>query len=631
MFKRQESGKATAFVVGGLAILAVAALVWMRSSPAGAGKDIEDAYAKGEYARAATLARARLKAAPDDVGLKRLLARSSARLREDEFATSLYENQIGLPNMQAEDHLLLSQMIARQGNADLALQVAEKASKESPDYPELLDAFAQLSGQKQHLEEAADAATRLGTFPGWEAKGRILRGIFRARMDDHARAADDLEAGLSKDPKADVGYLPPDEVAKLAARSLLNSGRAAEARKRLAPLVEKSASVNQELAWLITRADLLEQVATKDAALLEKAAAFRAEHPDTPEPSPYVGSKACVACHKAISEAHNTSRHARTFHHGKSLLDLPRPPGPLADPDDPKTRHSLEVAGQTLEATTRTGDGPATTSLVEFAFGTPDNYVTMVARDADGSYRALRNSCYFDREAKKVAWDRTSGDGGAEDPANRVRGQAIHTRDGVMRCLACHVTNPRDYRDPKLDGNLARPTSADRGIGCERCHGPGGAHVAAVAAGSHDMAIAGLKGASSNVINTFCMPCHLVGEAALIRNDPEDPRWVRSAGLTFTFTRCKQEDGSPMSCTTCHDPHRDSPDDPAFYDRKCLACHDPKAKPAPKASSLSLSGARGVPCKVNPEAGCTSCHMPKVPLPAIHGELTDHYIRIRKK
>lgn len=624
--------RSAAFVVGGLAVAAIAGLIfWRTASPGGPGKDIADAYAKGEYAKAATLARARLKSDPGDLELNRMLARASARLREDEFATSLYEKKIGLANMKAEDHALLSQMIARQGNSDLALQVAEKAAKDSPDHPELLDAVAQLSGQKQHLDEAAAAATKLAKLPGWEAKGQILLGIFRSRMDDYARAAEALEAGFAKDPGADVGYMPPDEVAKLAVKSLLNVGKVAEARKRIADLTAKSPDVSPELAWLITRADLLDKVATKDTSLLEKAGEFRAQHPDTPEPAPYVGSKACVACHREISEAHNASRHARTFHHGKGLLDLPRPPGPLADPDDPKTTHTLAVDGEKLRATTRTGDGPPTTSLIEFAFGTPNHYVTMIARGQDGAYRALRNSCYFDKTAGKMAWDRTSGDAGAEDPDDRVRGQAIHTRDGVMRCLACHVTNPRDFRDPGLDGGVKGPTAADRGIGCERCHGPGGAHVAAITAGSHDMAIAGLKNAPSGVLNTFCTPCHTVGEAAAIKNSPEDPRWVRSAGLTFNFTRCKQEDGSPMSCIACHDPHRDSPADPAFYDAKCLTCHKAGAKPAAKASSLSLAGAKGVPCKVNPEAGCTSCHMPKVPLPAIHSELTDHFIRIRKK
>ncbi len=39
-------------------------------------------------------------------------------------------------------------------------------------------------------------------------------------------------------------------------------------------------------------------------------------------------------------------------------------------------------------------------------------------------------------------------------------------------------------------------------------------------------------------------------------------------------------------------------------------------------------------CPVNPTSKCLECHMPKVPVPTLHRELTDHYIRVhdaRKK
>ena len=51
------------------------------------------------------------------------------------------------------------------------------------------------------------------------------------------------------------------------------------------------------------------------------------------------------------------------------------------------------------------------------------------------------------------------------------------------RCLFCHTTNFRAVLDEK------GPEAKDLSIGCERCHGPGGHHIAAAEAGFADLAI----------------------------------------------------------------------------------------------------------------------------------------------
>ena len=56
--------------------------------------------------------------------------------------------------------------------------------------------------------------------------------------------------------------------------------------------------------------------------------------------------------------------------------------------------------------------------------------------------------------------------------------------DDVYSCLYCHTTVASSARDQRP------PLAADRGIGCERCHGPGGNHLEAVALKFFDPAIA---------------------------------------------------------------------------------------------------------------------------------------------
>jgi hypothetical protein len=61
----------------------------------------------------------------------------------------------------------------------------------------------------------------------------------------------------------------------------------------------------------------------------------------------------------------------------------------------------------------------------------------------------------------------------------------------------------------------------------------------------------------------------------------------------------------------------------AFYDAKCLACHvssPAEAKTEARSASACPVAARD----------CVTCHMPKVELPEMHAQFTDHWIRIAK-
>jgi hypothetical protein len=124
------------------------------------------------------------------------------------------------------------------------------------------------------------------------------------------------------------------------------------------------------------------------------------------------------------------------------------------------------------------------------------------------------------------------------------------------------------------------------------------------------------------MITVQCADCHAVDPASVISRSPEDPRYIRSTAVTLTFSRCYTESHGGMSCLTCHDPHRDDQGPAAFFEAKCLTCHSGQ-----KSAGASAAGR---PCPVNPAKNCLDCHMPKIPVPALHTSLTDHYIRIRK-
>jgi Cytochrome c554 and c-prime len=268
--------------------------------------------------------------------------------------------------------------------------------------------------------------------------------------------------------------------------------------------------------------------------------------------------------------------------------------------------------------------------VVEYAFGLRNRYVTLVGRDAEKKPRASRLS-YF-QNAHESGWTRTFGDDPKVARSDKLRGERIEVRDGVVRCLYCHVTQSRDFRDPPRESGVG-PEAADSGIGCERCHGPGANHVAAMMVDFPDRAIVNVGPRGGDVINKQCGDCHVTGVRGEIESAPDDPQYVRSTAVTFVASRCYIESKGAMSCLSCHGAHGDRDTSAASYEAKCLACHSQRPPESTlaahnEARASTATSSSGRVCKVNPRNDCLGCHMPKIPVPTLRTSLTDHYIRI---
>lgn len=207
-------------------------------------------------------------------------------------------------------------------------------------------------------------------------------------------------------------------------------------------------------------------------------------------------------------------------------------------------------------------------------------------------------------------------------------------------CLFCH-----NDLTPLLPGAADRyeaPLAAS--IGCDRCHGEGAAHVAArqagqvPPAGAADPWIFNPGRATAALQLDLCRACHLQGDAAVLRpgqtwtrHDPRAPLAehhvvfavagpsseqfsIASHGQRLADSRCAQQSGGWLVCTTCHDPHH-----PAAQTSRaagCAKCHGP--------------GACSSPAGRAPQADCVPCHMQSGPTSDIpHVRFTDHLIRRR--
>ncbi len=364
----------------------------------------------------------------------------------------------------------------------------------------------------------------------------------------------------------------------------------------------------------------LAKLALNGLITLALCAAAQTSKP-TPDPthtlsSAYVGNDACARCHASIYESFSRTPMAHAsgpaienlkpadFTHAKSGVHY------RIDTENEKVWLSFQRPGDSAINDKRQllyfiGSGRRGRtylfSVDDFFFESPVNWY-----------------------AGRQVWDMAPAYGNAREiPLNLP---------AYASCLQCHTSGMQPPAKG-TENKYSTPLFTQNGVGCERCHGPGSAHI---------------KGAS--IINpvklqppqrdSVCMQCHLEGNVAIERAGrhaydftPGDilDDFVRhyvlavdsNSGLgantqfeALAQSVCKKKSGDAMSCMSCHDPHTSSAaeDRASYYRGKCLACHG------------AAFGAKHNPDRPD----CTACHMPSsLSTDISHTEVTDHRIRRR--
>jgi predicted CXXCH cytochrome family protein len=607
----------------------ITGVVWSRRAPDPIA--LQRAYERGDQPVATKLARDLLKLRHDDPTALRVLARSAARQGRDDGALAIYTQRLDGNELEAEDYVILGAIYERKGQAEAADRALNKVLVAGALTPQTLDELARVQLRRRRWKEAAPIAERLSQQPGWEARGSMMLGTIRSSLNNFRGASESFRHALDVDPAEIDRSEEPTKLRKLIAITFLRMGRPVEARTVLQPILAHGK--DQAAAWLMSRAYLQEGDAAQARSALADAESYRADHPLETEPAPYVGEARCETCHPAIFRESLASRHTQSFYRGEQLKELPRPDHPLPDPDDPAVVHSFRQRDGALLQETHVGQ-EVLRAVVAYAFGTTDRYLTMVSRDANGGYHVVRLSYYNTPRGR--GWDRSALD--KTHPSHdsalaaRFQGESIDTREGVVRCLFCHVTDPFTGEGP------SSPERADRAIGCERCHGPGGNHIAAVEVRFPDPAIVSPSGASPQAVTTKqCNECHILNHN-FREGNLNDPGWLRSQGVGWSLSRCNTESAGAFGCVTCHDPHQSArATTTAQYELKCLSCHGPTVQlpgagqPALPTPAQVVKDTPARPCLVNASKGCVSCHMPRIPIESLHLDITDHYIRVRRQ
>jgi predicted CXXCH cytochrome family protein len=339
---------------------------------------------------------------------------------------------------------------------------------------------------------------------------------------------------------------------------------------------------------------------------------------------PYVGSSVCSECHPGEAALHARSGHASTLRPpGKLALARQLDGTTVADPELPEVSWSYRFRDGVLLIARKTQE-KTEECIADYAFGSGHHATTFVSmiRPEIPAILEHRLSYY----AHTGGLGLTPGHNLKPPPPGLTALGGVPPASATRNCFGCHATEISVRGSTGIDEKMMIPN-----VTCERCHGPGRAHVAAARRRDRDSELSmpfGHGNWTAPELLRFCGDCHRHPSGPRpdrIRRG--DPFLARFQPIGLSLSRCYRESAGTFSCVNCHDPHGRASSQRADYDGICLKCHGgalPSSRP-------SKSSARtGVACPVSPGERCVECHMPRVKLDT-HLVLSDHWIRIPGK
>jgi len=377
---------------------------------------------------------------------------------------------------------------------------------------------------------------------------------------------------------------------------------------------------------------------TAEPRAVSRAPVAALERP-APRPDGYVGSQACSGCHGAIAESF--ARHPM----GRAMDTVPgeRPVETAAGGatfNDREREYVVEERDGVVLHHERVFDTD----------GRPIYDQALPVRFAVGSGTRGR-SYLIDHDGllvqSPIGWYSGTGRYGLSPGYEHDRGLRFERAIGDG-CLHCHAGLVEHADDDS--GRYSSRVFAEAAIGCERCHGPGGEHVAtmtalAPGATATDLRIVNPADLEPRRREAVCNQCHLGGEATIPRfgrgfydfrpgdhlDDTlvvfvHDEQAASASGAKpvsqveqMRQSGCWKGTGGRLGCTSCHDPHaKPAPEEfDAFYRTKCQACHEeqPCSLPAVERDAPPAAGS------------CIRCHMPSQDLVEVaHTAMSDHRV-----
>lgn len=364
------------------------------------------------------------------------------------------------------------------------------------------------------------------------------------------------------------------------------------------------------------------------------------DHPSPPAPAPeqYVGSAACTECHRKQADEYHS-------HPMSQSLFAPDAGTPLEIYDNAK----FSLGQFVTYFVERTPDGilhheQRVDAAGEVIYDQAMPIAFTVGSGARGRSYLIHHDGRF--HVSPISWYTQPKEWGLS-PGYNPRSHPRFERQASHGCIACHAGQAVPH--PSELNRFDEPPFREQAIGCERCHGPGRAHLQFHAQGggrqSADPIVnpAKLSGAKRDAV---CNQCHLQGVRRVVRNRRTEFDFTPGMNLSDVWisflktegiergaagavsqveqmyaSQCYQHSNGALSCISCHNGHAPAKGEVRHeaYRRVCATCH---------------TAGKGVECSedltrrlsLHAADSCIECHMPSFPAADVHAAQTDHRI-----
>lgn len=341
---------------------------------------------------------------------------------------------------------------------------------------------------------------------------------------------------------------------------------------------------------------------------------------------PFVGAQGCRECHPGECALHSRSGHARTLATAAKRRLAREVDGTVVpDPEYPGVSWQYRYRDGRLLVGRRSPAG-VEEIVAEYAFGSGNHAVTFVNMvDPETPVILEHRMTYYTRTG---TFGLTPGHETVPKPPGLTPLGGLPPPVDARSCFECHSTQVSTSKGLRIEEDRLIP-----GVSCERCHGPGRAHVEAARRGAPAaelrLPFGTERGYTAEQVVTLCGSCHRNPQKPGVGPlDPENPHLARFQPVGIIQSRCFRESRGGFSCVTCHDPHARASTDRAAYNATCRSCHAGTPTDALASAVAANSHVTGRPCPVQPDGDCIGCHMPRVD--AGQGVLfADHWIRRR--